>query len=204
MEPIKCSRCGGDVPFLSEKCPSCGEFIAILEGDPSDTAKKVLRAGMDVAGGAVPIIGGIFSAAASAWEGRNQDRANAFFKHWLQMLFEEMREKERTIVEIMARLDMQDKKVTDRMESPEYQSILKKAFREWSGVESEDKRTFVRNILANAAASQIVSDDVVKLFLEWLGKFSELHFKVIAIAATARLRQLPDRPSSKHRQRLPG
>ena len=136
---------------------------------------------MDIAGGVIPIVGGIFSAAASAWEGRDQDRANAFFKHWLQMLFEEMQEKERTIVEIMARLDMQDKKVAERIESPEYQSLVKKAFREWSGVESEDKRTFIRNVLANAAASQFVSDDVIKLFLEWLGKYSDLHFKVIGV-----------------------
>jgi hypothetical protein len=181
MEPVKCRSCGVDVPFLSEKCPSCGESIIVIEIGASEAAKKALRVGMDIAGGAVPIIGGIFSAAASAWEGRDQDRANAFFKHWLQMLFEEMQEKERTIVEIMARLDMRDKKIADRMESPEYQSLVKKAFREWSGLESEDKRTLVRNILANAAASEIVSDDVVKLFLEWLGKFSDLHFKVIGV-----------------------
>jgi len=181
MEPIKCKSCGVGVPFLSEKCPSCGEPIVVIEANTSETAKKVVRAGMDIAGGVIPIVGGIFSAAASAWEGRDQDRANAFFKHWLQMLFEEMQEKERTIVEIMARLDMQDKKVAERIESPEYQSLVKKAFREWSGVESEDKRTFIRNVLANAAASQFVSDDVIKLFLEWLGKYSDLHFKVIGV-----------------------
>ncbi len=182
MEPIKCGECGNEIPFLSEKCPSCGKAIVIVhEGSGPETGKKVLRAGMEIAGGIVPGIGGVFSAAASAWEGRDQDRANDFFKHWLRMLFDEMKEKEQTIVEIMARLDMQDKKVAERMESPEYQSLVKKAFREWSGAESEDKRTLIRNILANAAASEIVSDDVIKLFLDWLGKYSELHFKVIRV-----------------------
>jgi hypothetical protein len=182
MQPIKCSQCGSEIPFVAENCPSCGAGIVIVdEGGKSETGKKVLRAGMEIAGGIIPVIGGVFSATASAWEGHDQDRANNFFKHWLRMLFDEMKEKEQTIVEIMSRLDMQDANVAERMESPEYQSLVKKAFREWSGAESEDKRTLIRNILANAAASKIVSDDVIKLFLEWLGKYSELHFKVIAV-----------------------
>jgi hypothetical protein len=56
---------------------------------------------------------------------------------------------------------------------------VKKAFREWAGTESEAKREFVRNILTNAAASRVSSDDVVRLYLDWLGNYSELHFQVI-------------------------
>ena len=40
---------------------------------------------------------------------------------------------------------------------------------------------FIRNILANAAASSMASDDVVRLFIDWLKVYSELHFKVIAV-----------------------
>jgi hypothetical protein len=79
----------------------------------------------------------------------------------------------------MARLDLQDEEIAKRVESKEYQSLVKKAFREWAGTESEAKREFVRNILANAAASRISSDDVVRLFLDWLENYSELHFQVI-------------------------
>ena len=56
---------------------------------------------------------------------------------------------------------------------------MKKAFREWAGTESETKREYVRNILANAAASRVSSDDVVRLYLDWLKDYSELHFRVI-------------------------
>ena len=66
------------------------------------------------------------------------------------------------------------------MASPEYQSLLKKAFRQWSAAESEVKRQAVRNILANAAATSIVSDDVIRLFLDWLKMYSEFHFQVIS------------------------
>ena len=44
---------------------------------------------------------------------------------------------------------------------------------------SEKKRQLVRNILAHAAATEIVSDSVIKMFLDWLKEYSELHFEVI-------------------------
>jgi hypothetical protein len=50
---------------------------------------------------------------------------------------------------------------------------------QWAGAESEDKRVLIRNILSNAGATTIVSDDVVRLFMEWLRTYSELHFAVI-------------------------
>lgn len=142
---------------------------------------KAARAGLQVIGGAVPLIGGLFSAAAGAWSEHEQEKANRFFQAWVQMLQDEIREKEKTIIEIMARLDMQDEKITQRIESPEYQSLLKKTFRQWSGAESEIKRECIRNILANAAACAVVSDEVVKLFIDWLATYSELHFKVVGI-----------------------
>lgn len=142
---------------------------------------KIIRAGMQIVGGMVPFAGGFFSAAAGAWSENEQEKANRFFKQWLKMLEDEIREKEQTVLEIMARLDMHDEKISQRLESKEYQSLLKKTFREWAGAESEDKRGYIRNILANAAASAMVSDDVVRLFIDWLGLYSELHFKVIGV-----------------------
>jgi hypothetical protein len=96
------------------------------------------------------------------------------------MLQDELAEKAQTILEIMARLDMNDQKTAERVASPEYQSLIRKAFREWTGAESEAKRKLVSNILANAASSSITSDDVVRMFLQWINGYSELHFEIIA------------------------
>lgn len=142
---------------------------------------KIVRGALQVIGGAVPFAGGLFSAAAGAWSENEQEKVNKFFRHWIKMLEDEIREKEQTILEIMARLDIHDEEISKRLESKEYQSLLKKTFREWSGAESEDKRTYIRNILANAAASSMTSDEVVRLFIDWLKMYSELHFKVIAV-----------------------
>src|ERR1035441_5989273 len=150
--------------------------------EPSEgSAPKIIRASLQIVGGAVPFAGGLFSAAAGAWSENEQKKVNEFFKTWLKMLEDEIKEKEQTVLEIMARLDIHDEKITKRLESKEYQSLLKKTFREWSGAESEDKRAYIRNILANAAATTLTSDDVVRLFIDWLALYSELHFRVIAV-----------------------
>jgi hypothetical protein len=142
-------------------------------------AGKYIRSGLQVVGGAVPFAGGLLSAIAGAWSEGEQEKVNRFIKHWMQMIADEIREKEETIVEIMARLDLNDERIAERVESREYQSILKKTFREWAGAESEDKRVLIRNILANAAASSMTSDDVIRMFVDWVGTFSVLHFKVV-------------------------
>jgi gas vesicle protein len=146
--------------------------------EESDAA-KITRAGMQLIGGIVPFAGGLFSAAAGAWSEKEQERVNDFLKHWIKMLEDEIKEKQQTIIEIMARLDMHDEKIATRIESKEYQSLLKKTFREWAGTESEQKRSFIRNVLSNAAATDITSDDVIRLFIDWIKNYSELHFQVI-------------------------
>jgi hypothetical protein len=149
---------------------------------PSESiTPKIARGALQVVGGIIPFAGGILSAAAGAWSENEQERVNNFFRQWIKMLEDEIREKERTILEIVSRLDIHDEEIAKRIESKEYQSLLKKTFREWAGAESEDKRVYIRNILANAAATKLASDDVVRLFIDWLGAYSELHFKVIAV-----------------------
>jgi len=145
----------------------------------SSKGSKISRGALQAAGGAIPFVGGLFSAIAGSWSEAEQDRVNRFFRHWAQMLEDELKEKERTIIEMMARVDLQDQKIADRVESKEFQSILKKTFRDWAGAESETKREYIRNILSNAAASELTSDDVVLLFIDWLQNYSELHFLVI-------------------------
>lgn len=95
------------------------------------------------------------------------------------MLKDELKEKQITMIEVVTRLDLHDEQIKQRIRSSEYQSLVRKCFREWSAAESESKRIFVRNILANAAASNLTSDDVVRMFLEWLKNFSDMHFEVI-------------------------
>jgi hypothetical protein len=126
-----------------------------------------------------PFVGNFLSAAAGAWSKEEQEYVNNVFRQWLQMLQDELREKGAAIVDIMSRLNMKDDTTRARVESDEFQSILKKAFRGWSKIDSQSKREKIRNLLANAAASKTSSDDVVKLFVDWINLYSDFHFEVI-------------------------
>ncbi len=145
----------------------------------SGKAGKAGRAGLNVASGMIPFIGGILSAIASTWGEAEQEHANNMLRQWIQMLEDELREKGKTIAEIISRLDMNDNETLSRVESPEYQALLKKSFRKWSSIDSEGKREKIRNILSNAAATRLVSDDVVKMFIDWIDAYSDFHFEVI-------------------------
>ena len=94
----------------------------------SGKVAKISRGALQAIGGTIPFAGGVFSAIAGAWSEGEQDRVNRFFEHWVRMLQDELKEKEQTIIEIMARLNLQDEAIAARVESKEYQSLVKKTF----------------------------------------------------------------------------
>ncbi|TGU01273.1 hypothetical protein EN807_16465 [Mesorhizobium sp. M5C.F.Ca.ET.164.01.1.1] len=144
-----------------------------------DGKKMAARAAINALAGAIPFVGGLISAGAGYWSEKEQEEVTNVLRQWLQMLEDELREKGKTIAEIIARIDMQDEKIKERIESPEYQSLMKKAFRNWSSIDTEYKRQRIRNILANAAAAKTTSDDVIRLFIDWINLYSDFHFEVI-------------------------
>lgn len=144
------------------------------------SAPAALRFALNVIGGLIPFAGGAVSGASSAWSEQEQQKINSLIQTWLKLQEDEIKEIGQTMFEILARLDLNDENIAKRMESPEYLSLVKKAFRDWSAAESEDKRKLIRNLLANAAGTNITTDDVITMFLTWIDRYSETHFKVIA------------------------
>ncbi len=140
---------------------------------------QLSRAALQALGGVIPLIGGVLSAGAGYWSEQEQQRVNDFIQAWMKMLEDELKEKQQVLGEIIVRLDVYDEEISKRIRSDEYQALLKKAFRNWAGAESKTKREYIRNILCNAAAARLASDEVVTLFIEWLQRYSEFHFTVI-------------------------
>lgn len=143
-------------------------------------APAALRFALNVIGGLIPFAGGVVSGASSAWSEQEQQKINSLIQTWLKLQEDEIKEIGQTMFEILARVDLNDENIAKRMESPEYLSLVKKAFRDWSAAESEEKRKLIRNLLANAAGTNITTDDVIAMFLTWIDRYSETHFKVIA------------------------
>src|SRR4030095_7795343 len=64
-------------------------------------------------------------------------------------------------------------------ESEEYLTLVRQAFRVWDRAETNEKRKYAANVVTNASGSRICSDDVVRLFIDWLDLYHEAHFAVI-------------------------
>lgn len=129
--------------------------------------------------GVIPGVGGAIAGVAGTWSEEEQAQFNRIFSAWLKLQEDEIREIGITIFEVMARLDQSDEEIRKRIESPEYLQLVIKCFRDWSAAESEEKRRLIRNLLSNAAATRICSDDVIKMFIGWIDIYSESHFAVI-------------------------
>lgn len=130
--------------------------------------------------GGIPVVGGVFGAGAGTWSEAEQKHFNNLISSWIKLQQDEIKEIGITLAEIMMRVDNNNEEVQKRMESPEYLKLVKKAFRDWSAAESEEKRVLIRNLLTNAATKeQICSDDIISMFLVWVDRYNEGHFKII-------------------------
>lgn len=130
--------------------------------------------------GAIPAVGGVFGAGSDAWSEAEHERFKKILAAWLKLQEEEIREIGRTLIEVME-LGTADEAVRERLESPEYLSLIKKCFRDWSAAESEDKRRLIRNLLANAAGTKLCGDDIIRMFVEWIDRYTEKHFQIVRV-----------------------
>ncbi len=129
---------------------------------------------------ALPLAGGAIGGIGGLWSEAEQDKLNKIFASWLRLQEDEIKEIGKTIFEVTQRVDSEDDRIKERMQSPEYLSLVKKCFRDWSAAESEEKRQLIRNLLCNAAGGdKICGDNVIRMFVDWVDKYSEGHFRII-------------------------
>ncbi|MFG0260360.1 MAG: hypothetical protein ACF8LK_08415 [Phycisphaerales bacterium JB041] len=140
---------------------------------------RITRLLLSGLGGLIPGLGGFAGGAAGAWSEGEQDRIDEILRTWLKLHEDEIQEIGTTLGEVLVRLNLIDEEVQRRVQSREFLSLVRKAMRDWSAAESEEKRVLIRNLLANAGACRLCSDDVIRLFIEWIAKYSEAHFKII-------------------------
>ncbi|MCP4049218.1 MAG: hypothetical protein GY730_00725 [bacterium] len=145
----------------------------------SGTGAKITKYALAILSG-VPFIGNVVGAGNSTWNEYQQEKFKKLLASWLKLQEDEIKEIGKTLMEVMERINTEDAEIQKRIESPEYLSLIKKCFRDWSAAESEEKRILIRNLLSNAAGGEkICGDDVIRLFVEWIDRYSEGHFSII-------------------------
>lgn len=127
----------------------------------------------------IPWVGGFLGASAALHAEFEQSKVNDMQRLWLQEHQEKIDKLGQTIYGIISRLEKFDSIVHERMESSDYQDIVKKGFRVWDNSDTDEKRELIKKLLSNSCASTLCTDDVIRLFIDWIGLYHEAHFYVI-------------------------
>jgi hypothetical protein len=131
--------------------------------------------------GAIPWVGSLMAAAAAMHAEAEQSRANELMYRWVEEHEHTLNELSETVAKMVSRLEQLGDEVEARLKDESYLSLVRYGFRIWDDSGSKEKRENIRHTLTNAAGTRICSDDVVRLFLQWLQLYNELHFRVIRI-----------------------
>ena len=124
-------------------------------------------------------MGGFFSASASFWTESNQSSINELQRLWLQEHQRKLVNLGSDVEEIVHRFEELGAATELRIEDPGYLLLVEQAFRTWDKAATDEKRSLVKKIVSNAAGTSLCSDDVIRLFIEWIDYYHEAHFAVI-------------------------
>jgi hypothetical protein len=152
---------------------------AEIESASPSRKKRIFDAVALAALGSIPWLGGVISAAAAFSAGESQVQRNDLLREWLQEHQEKLQKLRVTLGQMVARLEAFGQEVEERITSEEYLTLVRKAFREWDVADTEEKRRLLVQLITNAGGTRIVSDDIVRLFLDWIDTYHEAHFAVI-------------------------
>jgi len=141
--------------------------------------QRVLRKVVMAALGSIPWVGGFMAALASIKDDESQAKTDNLQRQWLEEHGRKIQELARTLTEMIGRLESFGDDVKQRIESEEYLALIRKGFRQWDQADTEEKKKLIANLLTNAGATNITSDDVIRLFLDWINLYHEIHFSVI-------------------------
>jgi hypothetical protein len=138
-------------------------------------AEKFLLAAL----GSIPWIGGFLSAAANFKTEEGTVRQNTLQTEWLKEHEKKLGRLRAALEGVYERFESLGDSIDERIQSEEYLTLVRKAFRVWDEAETADKRRYVANIVTNSAGTRVCTDDVVRLFIDWLALYHESHFMVI-------------------------
>ena len=166
-------------PDPDAEAKALAEIQGALAKTSLSTWRRVSEKFILAALGSIPWVGGFISAAASLkTDQRGIDKDN-LQSRWLEEHSKKMVRLNETLTGIATRFDNLGETIEERIQSEEYLSLVRGAFKAWDQAETQAKREYVANLVTNAAGTRLCSDDVVRLFVNWLTAYHEVHFAVM-------------------------
>lgn len=127
----------------------------------------------------IPWVGGVLSAAETYRTEEGSHRMNSLQTQWLREHQKKIQLLGETLRMIVQRFENLGSEIDERIQSEEYLGLVRKAFRVWDQADTEQKRRMLANVVTNSASTRACSDDVIRLFLDWIELYNEVHFAVI-------------------------
>ncbi|HEY1806575.1 MAG TPA: hypothetical protein VGG45_19035 [Terracidiphilus sp.] len=150
----------------------------LSSGEPS-RKKRILEALALAALSAIPWVGGVLAVGANYKIDESGAKQDHLRNQWLEEHHQRLGLLRRTLSEVFERIESLGEEINDRLESKEYLALIRKTFREWDQADTDEKRRLLVQLISNAAGTRVCSDDILRLFLDWIETYHESHFAVI-------------------------
>lgn len=145
---------------------------------PTDR-RRIIEKFILAALGSIPWVGGFISAAVSYKTEEGTLRTDSLQTQWLEEHARKIAELMNALRDVVERFESLGSQIDERIQNEEYLALVRRAFRVWDRADTDEKRRYVGNLVSNAAGTKLCSDDVVRLFIDWLDLYHEAHFAVI-------------------------
>lgn len=155
------------------------EEQAVLEKIIGGNWKKYTRVTM-AALGILSWVGSLLGAAATLSSENDQEDTTKLLFLWIKEHEIKLKELGTTLNSIFGRFESFGERINARIESEEYLGLVRKTFKKWDEAETLEKREMLRKLITNAGGITVVQDDWVRMFLDWIEQYHELHFSIIA------------------------
>jgi hypothetical protein len=168
-----------DDDFASDERALVERLRAELAKAEPSRQRRIIEKFILAALGSIPWIGGFLSAAADYKFSEGAAKQHLLQAQWLEEHQAKIMALGETLAEIERRFEALGPAIEQRIQSEEYLTLVRKAFRAWDASDTREKRRYIANVLVNSAGTRVCSDDVVRLFIDWLELYHEVHFAVI-------------------------
>jgi hypothetical protein len=152
---------------------------AEIEKASPSRRKRIYEAITVAALSSIPWIGGVLATAANYKIREGDTVRDGLVEKWLEEHERKLQLLRDTLEQMVLRLEGLGDEIEERICSEDYLTLVRKTFRQWDEADTDEKRRLLVQLITNAAGTRVAADDIVRLFLDWLDIYHEVHFAVI-------------------------
>ena len=152
---------------------------AEIELETPSRRRRILEALGLAAVSNISWLGGVIAAGAGYASGQSGVKREDLLREWLEQHYAKLQLLQATLQGMAARLEGFGDEVEKRIMSKDYLQLVRKTFSQWGQAYTDEKRRILVQLITNAAGTRICSDDIIRLFLDWIDTYHETHFAVI-------------------------